>query len=146
MAKARSERFNKSFKALGVLGAVLMLLTTLTFIAFLVLDLIGINPMMSDGPRHYTVEFRSEDKVVFMQSYRRGENITVPDDPKHSESEYYVYKFKGWDTNGDTIPDIIPKRAYAPLKARALYTEKQIKELPSSSSSDSSSSSSRGTR
>ena len=140
MAKVRSEKFNKTFKAFGVLGAVLMLVTTLIFVSFLVLDLIGINPMISNGPRHYIVEFKNEEEVVFSQSYRRGERITIPDDPKHSESEYYIYKFKGWDTNGDTIPDIIPRRAYAPLKARALYTQKQIKELPSSSSSSSSSS------
>ena len=100
----------------------------------LVMDIVGINATESEKARDYEISFWSEENELYRYNYRRGEKITVPGTPTHSEDEYFKYTFRGWDITGDGSPDILPSRAYFRFDADAVYQKKQIKPLPKTSS------------
>lgn len=124
--KIHSEKFNKFCKVSGLVGASLMLAVTAGLIALLVLDIAGVNELVADGPRTYIVYFESEGQSISWTQYQRGDKITVPDNPRHSEEENWVYTFQGWDYTGDNVADILPKRAYYSFAALAVYSKKYI--------------------
>ena len=110
-----------------------MLITCFVLMTVLVMDIIGINVTESEKARDYEISFWSEENELYRYNYRRGEKITVPGTPTHSEDEYFKYTFRGWDITGDGSPDILPSRAYFRFDADAVYQKKQIKPLPKSS-------------
>lgn len=140
MKAEKRTRLDKFFKRFGLVGAILVVISCVTLVAFLVLDLAEVNPFIMDGPRIYWVQFESEEVIVMDVKYRRGESIKTPNDPVHSEDEYYKYAFKGWDLNDDKRADLIPPFAYSSFRAVAIYSKKQIKARPSSNSDSSSNS------
>ena len=138
MAKRRKTRMTRKerlYRSIGLTSAVFMLLTCFVLMTILVMDIIGINVTESEtGARNYEISFWSEENELYRYNYRRGEKISVPGTPKHSEDEYFKYTFRGWDITGDGSPDIIPSRAYFRFDADAVYQKTQIKPLPKSSS------------
>lgn len=149
MAKVRSARFNKTFKALGILGAVFALIASAALVFFLVLDIIGYNILVDDGPRQYIVQFESNGRTISTVNYRRGAEIKIPENPTREpdeDDEYnYTYTFKGWDMTGDNVTDILPHYAYYSFLARAVYNRKGVKKpTPPKSSEEETESSSSG--
>ena len=128
--KVHSERYNKFFKVFGLVGASLTLVVCAGLIALLVLDIAGVNMLVADGPREYIAYFRSELHSVSWAKYQRGDEIVVPEDPKHSLKDNWEYSFKGWDLTGDGIVDVLPRRAYYSFTAQAVYSEKYIGPRP----------------
>lgn len=136
MAKRRNNLtgFNKFTRALGLWCAFFIIVSSLTLVTLLVMDVMELNQLESpDGPREYWIQFESEGQIKFDNHYRRGEKINKPADPTHSSDEYYSYIFRGWDISGDNNPDIIPSHAYYSFLAVAVYQRRQIKQLPRSS-------------
>lgn len=126
--------FNKVSRAIGLWCAFLIMLSSVTLIVLLSMDLVGVNTLEAESPREYWIQFESEGRLLFDNHYRRGEKISKPADPTHSEDEYYVYTFRGWDISGDNNPDFIPNHAYYSFLAVAVYQRRQIKPLPVPSS------------
>lgn len=122
----KGERVNKVFKALGLVGASLMIVSCLALATFLILDIIGINTLLSDGPRYYSIGFFDGDIPVSVVSYRRGDKIVVPGKQYKEGDENWTYTFKGWDINWDGTADIIPTYAYYEFDALAVYSKKYI--------------------
>ena len=139
MARKRraGENNSKFLRRFGILSAVLAMLTSAALIGLLVLDMIGINELVEEnGPRYYTVQFKTENRIIYTYTYKRGQKIDIPADPEHSEDEYYAFDFRGWDMTGDNVPDAIPTHAYFHFAAHAVYQRRQIKPFPSSSSEE----------
>ena len=134
MAKRVSVRMDKFFKRLGIFGAILTLVSCVALIAFMVMDMLELNYFIADEPRYYWVQFESENEVILDAKYRRGETLKKPATPTHSPDEYFKYTFRGWDTNGDGTPDLLPSKAYYSFLAVAVFQKKQIKKIPKSSS------------
>ena len=128
---SRKERF---LRGIGLWSAFLILISCVSLIFMLVVDIIGLNPVESEAPRTYWVQFQSEERLLIDLNYRRGEKIDKPGNPTHSPDEYFSYTFRGWDISGDNNPDYIPRRAYYSFLAVAVFQKKQIKPLPKSSS------------
>ena len=138
MAKRRRTRMSRKerfYRSVGLMGAFFMLISCFTLMITLVLDIAGANTAEREqGPRLYEIAFWTEDRELSHFSYQRGEKISVPGTPSHSEDEYFKYTFRGWDMTGDNKPDIIPARAYFEFDAVAVFQKTQIKPLPKSSS------------
>ena len=132
-SKNRLHGAQKVFRAIGLWGAFLAIVSSITLITMLSLNLMEVVPLEANGPREYWVQFVSEDRILFDKTYRRGEEISKPSNPTHSEDEYYMYIFRGWDITDDNTPDIIPSHAYFSFLAVAVYQRRQIKPLPPSS-------------
>lgn len=123
---ASSEKTNKVFKTLGIVGASLMIAASIALAVFLILDIAGFNNLLLDGPRYYSIGFYNGDDLVATKSYRRGEKIEVPGKQYKASDENWSYTFKGWDINWDGTPDIIPSHAYYEFDALAVYSKKYI--------------------
>ena len=133
MAREIGAKKSKFFRRFGLFGAVFTIISCLSLIALLVVDMIGLNVLVDEnGPRMYWVQFQSEERILLDMKYKRGERVDKPGDPKHSEDEYHAYTFRGWDLSGDGVPDIIPAHAYYSFLAIAVYQTIQIKPYPSS--------------
>lgn len=148
MRRKGNTKLNKFFKAMGLISAVFVLLTSVCLVAFLVLDIIDVNTLVSDGPRYYTIQFADEYSTISTNTYRRGDKIVFPKEnpvrfPDEDEDYNYTYTFKGWDITGDNISDLLPHYAYYSFLAKAVFSRTSIaKPKPSSSKEDDSSSSS----
>ena len=123
---ASAEGKNKVFKVLGIVGASLMIVSSLALATFLVLDIAEINTLFLDAPRYYNIGFYNGDDPVDVRSYRRGDKIVVPEKPSKASDENWSYTFKGWDINWDGVSDIIPSHAYYEFDALAVYSKKYI--------------------
>lgn len=149
MARRVNNKLNKFFKGLGIFGAVLTLLTSVALVGFLVLDVMQLNALVSDGPRSYIIQFTNENVTVSIENYRRGATIVVPGEqykaPDEDDNYNYTYTFKGWDMTGDGVADLIPHLAYYSFQAKAVYNRKGVAKPkpPKSSSEENPSSSSR---
>ena len=137
MARRRGEKFNKTVRALGILGAVFAIITSLCLIAFMVIDIIYPNYLIKSDARYYLVVFENQSHIISNEYYHRGARITVPEsptrEPDEDEQYSYTYTFKGWDMTGDNIADLLPHYAYYPFRATAVYAVHSIKkEVPSS--------------
>ena len=114
-----------------------MLITCFVLTVTLVMDMTGLNTLeREEGARVYEISFWTEDTELNRFRYQRGEKISIPGTPAHSEDEYFKYTFRGWDVTGDNKPDIVPTHAYFEFDAVAVYQKTQIKPLPKSSSSN----------
>ena len=134
MARRGGTKKQRFVRSVGMWSAVLMLLSSVSLIAVLIMDLLGFNYLLLETPRTYWVQFENEGEIFFDRKYRRGETIDKPKNPTHSEEEYFSYTFRGWDINGDRTPDAIPSHAFYSFLAVAVYQKRQIKPLPKSSS------------
>ena len=123
---ASREGRNKAFKVVGLIGASLVIATSLALATFLVLDIAEINNLLLDAPRYYNIGFYNGDDLVSGKEYRRGEKIIIPEKPSKAGDENWTYTFKGWDLNWDGIVDVIPTYAYYEFDALAVYSKKYI--------------------
>ena len=124
MAKG-SEGANKFFRVLGIIGASLMILSALALSTFLILDIAGVNILLMEEPRYYSVGFYSEDNPISTAVLRRGDKITKPSEkPTHSYVKNWEFSFQGWDINSDGRVDVIPPYAYYSFDADAIYSKK----------------------
>ena len=126
MSKEKGAGHSKFFRVFGIIGASLFVLAAGWFTAFLVMDAMGVNYYVMEGPRQYLISFRSENNVVSEKYYDRGSEVVVPPNPTHSENKDYVYSFKGWDLTGNGFVDAIPHRVYYSFTAVALYNATYI--------------------
>ena len=133
--RVRMSRKERLYRSIGLMSAFFMLLTCFTLMTTLVMDIIGVNIFeREEGARTYEISFWTEERELNRYNYHRGEKISVPGTPSHTEDEYFKYTFRGWDITGDGSPDIVPARAYFEFDADAVYQKTQIKPLPKSSS------------
>ena len=133
--RVRMSRKERLYRSIGLMSAFFMLLTCFTLMTILVMDITGINIIeREEGARTYEISFWTEDRELNRFTYQRGEKISIPGTPTHSEDEYFKYTFRGWDITGDSKPDIVPTRAYYEFDAEAVYQKTQIKPLPKTSS------------
>ena len=131
MAKERKEHpgLGKATKGLAIAASILVMLPCLAVATFGILDLAGVFPLLSD-PRYYTVQFISDEHVIEERQIKRGEFLEYNSKPTKED-----FEFKGWDLDGNKIPDVVKRRVYSNLYFRAIW-----KDLRKSSSSSSSSS------
>ena len=148
--RKHGSRFNKTFKAFGILGAVFALIASLGLAGIMVFDLIFPNAMISQTPRSYLVQFENDGSLISSDSYVRGAKIKFPTEkptraPDEDDDYYYSYTFKGWDITNDNFSDWIPHYAFYSFRARAVYNKKSVaKPKPSSSKPEPSSQDSSG--
>lgn len=123
MAKGnRVRRHPKFFKGLTLGGSIFGLVTTVAFIVIMILNLVGVNPFLTDVLRTYTVRFYNEGAMISEHTYKRGEPIEVPPNPtKEMDELHQNYIFTGWDITGGGLPDIVPTHAYFSFDATATY-------------------------
>lgn len=124
MNKIKDDRFNKFFRIFGIVGASLVIASSIALATFLIMDVAEVNYFLMDYPRTYIAQFASEGKIFQEFQIERGQEVIVPTEkPVHSEKEYYEYTFEGWDTNGDGRADNnFPKRMYYSFRADAVYS------------------------
>ena len=135
--KTRMSRKERFFRSVGLMSAFFMLITCFVLMTTLVMDIIGVNIFeREEGAREYEISFWTEETELNRFRYQRGEKISIPGTPTHSEDEYFKYTFRGWDVTGDNKPDIVPTHAYFEFDAVAVYQKTQIKPLPKTSSSE----------
>ena len=112
----------------AIVGSVIGLFASLAIVVFMILSIAGVFPFTSNTINHYQVRFIANDKILFSQIYQRGEkieaNVTVPSKPNDKYGHDYV--FLGWDTNGDSIVNPVPTRAYSTFDAVAIYRATSI--------------------
>ena len=133
--RVRMSRKERLYRSIGLMSAFFMLLTCFVLMSTLVMDIAGLNNIENEeGARKYEISFWTEERELNRLTYRRGEKISIPGTPAHSEDEYFKYTFRGWDVTGDNKPDLVPTRAYFAFDAVAVYQKTQIKPLPKSSS------------
>lgn len=108
------------FRNLTIFGAALGILGSTTFAGVMGVDAAR-GDLITDEVREYTASFSSEGSVLTKGTYKRGEELEIPQNPEHSIDGESNYFFVGWDTNSNGIPDYIPKRAYYSFNAEAVY-------------------------
>ena len=117
-------------KLIGVLGASLGLLGTLSVTTCLVLADNGIINFTSDNVRSYHGEFYDDEVLLYETTLKRGEKIEVPEAPeKEGDEDGHFYTFVGWDTSGNGLPDVTPNYMYYNFTARAVYVNFKIPNL-----------------
>ena len=121
---ARRRRVGKAhprlFKYLTLFGATLGVVSSTTFAAVMGIDAAK-GDLITDNLREYTASFSSEGSIISKKTYKRGEQLEIPENPEHEIDGESNYFFIGWDTNGNGIPDIVPQRAYYSFDAEAVY-------------------------
>ena len=108
------------FKYLTIFGASVGIISATAFSAMMGVDAVSGN-LISNDVRTYTASFSSEGSILVKGEYKRGEELEIPENPEHSIDGENNYFFIGWDTNGNGIPDYVPKRAYYNFAAEAVY-------------------------
>ena len=126
MAKEKKEhpRLGKATKGLAIAASILVMIPCLAVAAFGVLDLIGVFPLLGE-PRYYYVDFVVDDEIIETKTIKRGEYLEYDFEPSKTD-----FEFKGWDCDGNKIPDIVKRRVYSDIVFVAIW-----KDLRKSSSS-----------
>ena len=115
------------FKTTSIVFGILSIIMCISTATFLILDLFNIVPLDEKFPNYYTYKFFNDaGGLIYKKTILRGEKFDeVVSEPEKGdetkENERISYTFKGWDINGDKIPDIIPKYAYFNIDARPIY-------------------------
>lgn len=117
MARQKEKKLGKATRISAIIASVLVIVPCLAVAVFGILDVAGVFPLLS-SPRSYRVTFTSKEVVVFQQYYLRGEPLDVDITPTN-----YKGTFKGWDINGDKIPDLLPSRVYMTIDAIAIWKD-----------------------
>ena len=108
------------FKYLTIFGATLGIISSSTFAVVMGIDAAK-GDLITDTLREYTASFSSEGTILSKKTYKRGEQLEIPENPTHEIDGESNYFFIGWDTNGNGVPDIVPTRAYYDFNAEAVY-------------------------
>ena len=129
MAKEKKEhpRLGKATKGFAIAASILIMIPCLAVAAFGVLDIIGVFPLLG-SPRYYYVDFVVDNEVIDTKTIKRGEYIEYDFEPTKDE-----FEFKGWDCDGNKIPDIVKRRVYSDIVFVALF--KDLRKSSSSSTS-----------
>ena len=114
-------RHTKFFRAFTIVGATIGLLASSTFAVALGLDAAGKNNFITSELREYTARFINEGALISEATYRRGEEIEMPETPSHELDGENFYIFLGWDITGNGFIDYIPPRMYYSFTANAVY-------------------------
>lgn len=121
---ARRRKIRKAhprfFRFLTIFGATVGIIGSSAFSVMMAIDAAK-GDLITDELREYTASFSSEGSVISKNVYKRGEEIVPPENPEHAIDGESNYFFIGWDTNGNGIPDMVPKRAYYSFDAQAVY-------------------------
>ena len=115
------KRHPKLFKRLTIGGSIFGIISVLAFVVLLILDMCGVNYLLSDTLRTYTATFISDGAVISEQTYRRGEALEQPPTPEKQADGEKNYIFLGWDYTGEGIPDALPMQMYFSFTARAVF-------------------------
>ena len=108
------------FRNLTIFGASLGIIGSTAFAGIMGTDAVR-GDLIVDEVREYTASFSSEGSIITKGTYKRGEDLEIPENPEHSIDGENNYFFIGWDTNGNGIPDYVPKKAYYSFDAEAVY-------------------------
>ena len=108
------------FRNLTIFGASLGIIGSTAFAGIMGADAVR-GDLIIDEVREYTASFSSEGSIITKGTYKRGEDLEIPENPEHSIDGENNYFFIGWDTNGNGIPDYVPKKAYYSFDAEAVY-------------------------
>lgn len=116
------KRHTKFFKGLTIGGSIFGIISMLTLVIFLILDMINVNAFITNEVRTYRATFINEGAVVDSTEYRRGEKLVQPSKPtKEMDEKFEHYVFLGWDYTGEGVPDILPSNMYFSFTAKAVY-------------------------
>lgn len=110
----------KFFKYLTIAASTLGVVSSSAFAVAMAIDA-GNENLIIDSVREYTASFSSEGSIITQKTYKRGEELMIPENPTHSMDGENNYFFIGWDTSGNGLPDYIPKHAYYDFNAEAVY-------------------------
>ena len=129
MAKERKDHpgLGKATKGFAIAASILVMIPCLAVAAFGVLDIIGVFPLLGEV-RYYYVDFVVDDQIIETKTIKRGEYVEYDFEPYKDE-----FEFKGWDMDGNKIPDKVKRRVYSDIVYVAIF-----KDLRTSSSSSSS--------
>ena len=130
MAKEKKKHaaLGKVTKGFAIAASILVMIPCLAVAVFGVLDIAGVFPLL-DEPRYYTVQFIVDEEIIEERHIKRGEYIEEYDfTPSKPE-----FEFKGWDYDGNNIPDRIKRRVYSDYYFRAVW--KDLRKSNTSSTS-----------
>lgn len=129
MAKEKKKHaaLGKATKGFAIAASILVMIPCLAVAVFGVLDIAGVFPLL-DEPRYYTVQFIVDEVIIEEKQVKRGEYVEY--DYKPSKPEF---EFKGWDYDGNKIPDRVKRRVYSDYYFRAVW--KDLRKSSTSSSS-----------
>ena len=117
---ARGIGHPRFFRYLTIFGASIGMLSSSAFAVIMGVDAAK-GDFINDEVREYTASFSSEGTLISKMTYKRGEELQIPENPTHEIDGESNYFFIGWDTNGNGIPDVVPSRAYYSFDAEAVY-------------------------
>lgn len=129
MAKERKEhpRLGRATKGFAIAASILVMIPCLAVAAFGVLDIAGVFPLLGE-PRYYTVQFIVDEEVIEEKHIKRGEYLEYDFTPSKTD-----FEFKGWDSDGNKIPEIVKRRVYTDTYFRAIW--KDLRKSSTSSTS-----------
>lgn len=120
-------------KAISIFGSSIGLLGALTCTTCLILADNGAIPFLTESYRTYHGQFYVDETCVLDVTEKRGtdisERIDAIDLEKPADNEGYEYKFLGWDTMGNGIPDIPPTKMYYNFRADAIYLKYKLPDF-----------------
>ena len=118
LGKYENPKVKKAWKITSIFVCILVFVPCLALATFGILHLAGVTNLKDEHTHVYEINFYDEETShVYATFYKvRGDKIEYDYKPTKEG-----YRFRGWDTNHDMFVDIIPRRAYRDINARALW-------------------------
>ena len=127
LGKYENPSVKKAWKVTTILVCIFVFVPCLALGTLGILHLCGVTPMQDSSTHVYTVRYydveESGAEVEFLnERVIRGGKLRYTYKPTREG-----YKFRGWDTNNNNFPNIVPTRIFKDINAKALWVP--IKDL-----------------
>lgn len=118
LGKYENPKVKKAWKISTILVCIFVFIPCLTIATFGILHLCGVANLKDEETHIYEVKFYDEETqfVYYQENIIRGGKFKFTYKPSREG-----YEFRGWDTNHNSFPNIIPSRAFRNISARALW-------------------------
>ena len=118
LGKYENPRVKKAWKVSTILVCIFVFVPCLALGTLGILHLCGVTPMQDSSTHIYHVRFYDDDtnQVYYTEEIIRGGKLRYTYKPTREG-----YKFRGWDTNNNNFPNIVPTRIFRDINARALW-------------------------
>lgn len=120
--KKEHKALGKATKGFAIAASIIVMIPCIAIVTFTVLSLAEVLPFGDDTVHTYVVKFIDEDEetkeitTYATFNVHKGEEFSYTEKPTKAH-----YKFIGWDSGNDKIPDIIPERIYFNMTFRAIW-------------------------
>ena len=118
LGKYENPKVKKAWKVSTILVCVFCLIPCLALATFGILHLCGVTNMKDESTHTYHLVFYDEETQQIYDKFDviRGGKFKYTFKPSKEN-----LKFRGWDINHDSLPDIIPGHIFKDINARAVW-------------------------